>query len=229
MTYEYQQYLAHYGVKGQKWGQRNYQNEDGSYTAEGAERYWGGGHGRQPGAGPTAPAAPRSAMKRSTLNRVTRGFTRLNAPQKWRQKAYNAVYHPEDTPEQKAARKERRKKIVAISAGVAVAAIAAYGIAKSRSGSSGRSIQRLTDGRARANVFFQNTGIKMKTKAKLTLEKQARKKIRGITSGNTIAKQKKPNYIKSAKRTYDTLRSYTSGRSDEHIYKSLKKRKRVGG
>ena len=31
-------YLAHHGVKGQKWGIRRYQNEDGSYTEEGAKR-----------------------------------------------------------------------------------------------------------------------------------------------------------------------------------------------
>lgn len=39
MTYEYQQYLAHYGVKGQKHGRRRYQNEDGSLTPEGKEHY----------------------------------------------------------------------------------------------------------------------------------------------------------------------------------------------
>lgn len=31
--------LCHHGVKGQKWGVRRYQNEDGSYTQEGVERY----------------------------------------------------------------------------------------------------------------------------------------------------------------------------------------------
>jgi hypothetical protein len=31
--------LYHHGVKGQKWGVRNYQNEDGSLTEEGKERY----------------------------------------------------------------------------------------------------------------------------------------------------------------------------------------------
>lgn len=31
-------YLAHHGVKGQKWGVRRYQNEDGSYTDLGAKR-----------------------------------------------------------------------------------------------------------------------------------------------------------------------------------------------
>lgn len=28
-------YLIHYGTKGQKWGIRNYQNADGSYTSKG--------------------------------------------------------------------------------------------------------------------------------------------------------------------------------------------------
>lgn len=32
-------YLEHYGTKGQKWGIRKYQNEDGSLTAEGKQRY----------------------------------------------------------------------------------------------------------------------------------------------------------------------------------------------
>lgn len=32
-------YLAHHGIKGQKWGVRRYQNEDGSLTEEGKKRY----------------------------------------------------------------------------------------------------------------------------------------------------------------------------------------------
>lgn len=32
------EYLAHHGIKGQRWGVRRYQNEDGSYTDEGAKR-----------------------------------------------------------------------------------------------------------------------------------------------------------------------------------------------
>lgn len=32
-------YLEHHGIKGQKWGVRNYQNEDGTLTSEGRKRY----------------------------------------------------------------------------------------------------------------------------------------------------------------------------------------------
>lgn len=38
MTWE-DNYLAHFGIKGQKWGIRRYQNEDGSLTEEGRQRY----------------------------------------------------------------------------------------------------------------------------------------------------------------------------------------------
>lgn len=35
----YEYYLAHHGIKGQKWGVRRYQNTDGSLTAVGKKRY----------------------------------------------------------------------------------------------------------------------------------------------------------------------------------------------
>jgi len=40
-------YLAHHGVKGQKWGIRRYQNKDGSLTAEGKEKYLAYGRKRK--------------------------------------------------------------------------------------------------------------------------------------------------------------------------------------
>lgn len=38
MTKEYEDFLAHYGIKGMKCGQRRFQNEDGSLTDEGRQR-----------------------------------------------------------------------------------------------------------------------------------------------------------------------------------------------
>lgn len=37
--YRDEEYLAHHGIKGQKWGIRRYQNEDGTLTNEGKKRY----------------------------------------------------------------------------------------------------------------------------------------------------------------------------------------------
>ena len=39
MTYYYESELYHHGIKGQKWGIRRYQNEDGTLTEEGKRRY----------------------------------------------------------------------------------------------------------------------------------------------------------------------------------------------
>lgn len=41
--------LAHHGIKGQKWGQRRFQNEDGTWTAAGKERYGDDGGTRSAG------------------------------------------------------------------------------------------------------------------------------------------------------------------------------------
>lgn len=38
MSY-YNNYLAHYGIKGMKWGVRRYQRKDGSLTSAGKNRY----------------------------------------------------------------------------------------------------------------------------------------------------------------------------------------------
>lgn len=39
-------YLAHFGTKGMKWGERKWQNQDGTYTPAGLARYFGGGKNR---------------------------------------------------------------------------------------------------------------------------------------------------------------------------------------
>lgn len=41
-TYSNDEYLAHHGILGMKWGVRRYQNKDGSLTPEGRKRYGDG-------------------------------------------------------------------------------------------------------------------------------------------------------------------------------------------
>lgn len=55
-------YLEHYGVKGQKHGQRRYQNEDGSLTAEGREHY-GVGDPRKAGGAASSGEQKKAAFK----------------------------------------------------------------------------------------------------------------------------------------------------------------------
>ena len=108
MTKEYSDYLAHHGVKGQKWGVRNWQNEDGSYTEEGKHHYgWGYGYQRGQGSPP------------ASGNRVVR--------QRWQREArqQNVVVQQrrELSEQEKAERKSRARKIIIAGAAVTLAAI----------------------------------------------------------------------------------------------------------
>lgn len=62
-------YLAHHGVKGQKWGVRRYQNEDGSLNARGIKRY-SGKHGATKYVIDTNKALIETNKKRSIRNRA---------------------------------------------------------------------------------------------------------------------------------------------------------------
>jgi hypothetical protein len=46
---QYPDYLAHFGIKGMKWGVRRYQNKDGSYTKQGLSRRYGASGGSRSG------------------------------------------------------------------------------------------------------------------------------------------------------------------------------------
>ncbi|MBO7450608.1 MAG: hypothetical protein J6U54_09580 [Clostridiales bacterium] len=50
MWYYNTTYLCHHGILGQKWGRRRFQNEDGSLTAEGKQRYGSGDGEKKSGA-----------------------------------------------------------------------------------------------------------------------------------------------------------------------------------
>lgn len=72
----YEDYLAHHGIKGQKWGLRRFQNEDGSYTQEGRERY-----GRNRPESSTWKSSDVGALSDAELRRR---LTRLNQEQQYK-------------------------------------------------------------------------------------------------------------------------------------------------
>lgn len=71
MKYE-RTWLAHYGIRGQKWGVRRFQYENGSYTPEGKERY-----GRGSGKAFKTPESLSNFMK----NVKYKEFDRLMSPE----------------------------------------------------------------------------------------------------------------------------------------------------
>lgn len=125
MTPEYSEFLAHYGVKGQKWGTRQWQNEDGSYTEAGKHHY-GWGYGRQSnGYAPAPSGTPRHAMGGPKPSGMPRGAVAARSGRTAQQPRQRQLTQAEIE-----ARKARTKKILAIGAGVAVAAALSYGAYK---------------------------------------------------------------------------------------------------
>lgn len=61
MSMTVDEFLEHHGIKGQKWGIRRFQNQDGSLTPAGRKRY-----GDDSGGGESSPAQKRSFFKRKS-------------------------------------------------------------------------------------------------------------------------------------------------------------------
>ena len=63
-------YIQHHGVKGQKWGIRRYQNQDGTLTPEGRERYGHGSRRDENPSGKVHPVNPKGDNKKSILKNL---------------------------------------------------------------------------------------------------------------------------------------------------------------
>lgn len=82
-------YLAHYGILGQKWGVRRWQEKDGSYNQAGLERYFGSDHRQRKAEVKDARRQLRSAKKEYSKDFKeyynSNGKNRLNQLEKTRQ------------------------------------------------------------------------------------------------------------------------------------------------
>lgn len=122
MTYE-QNYLAHYGVPGQKWGVRRYQYENGTLTAAGKERYGKAdqdakGVSKSKGSKPESKTWKPSDASNLSDEELNRRNSRLQREQQYRQMTENSTKR-----EIKSTLKEAAKKIF-IGTAVSLAAVA---------------------------------------------------------------------------------------------------------
>ena len=147
----YEDFLMHYGVKGQKWGHRQWQNADGTYTEAGKHHY-GWGYGRQtigqqnvinPGARRPSSRAKVDGYQQQRL----RSPTRTTSQSQQRQVSEAEIE----------ARKARTRKILGIAAGVAVAAALSYaayrGSTKLRDNMRGEMIRNMSTDHSKINTL----------------------------------------------------------------------------
>lgn len=127
---DYRNYLEHHGIKGMKWGVRRFQNADGSYTSAGKGRY-GIGDGQS-----------------YTGVKSTRGIG-----EKIKNAAGNAgrkISGADLTPEQKAARNAKIKKVALAVAGTAAVAAGTYAAHKYYKSTMAEAMSMMNDARKHA-------------------------------------------------------------------------------
>lgn len=118
--------LRHHGIKGMRWGIRRYQNEDGSLTAAGEDRY-GKNYLNSDG------SQSYSQRERKQYLKEQNEIAKLQAKSKHFQKLeqrYKEQGMSDDEATQAAYRRAKTEKIIAAAVGVAVVAGVSYGLYK---------------------------------------------------------------------------------------------------
>lgn len=144
MVYYESNYLCHYGLKGMKWGQRRWQNVDGTFNAAGKARYFGANSDHRPDSVKEAKQKYKAARKE--YNKAFNNAYNHNHPysfSKKRREASNARWEEagkkaealnKAKSEYKQAKKSvsgnreaKLKKAAKIGATIAAAGLVAYG------------------------------------------------------------------------------------------------------
>jgi hypothetical protein len=144
MVYYESNYLCHYGLKGMKWGQRRWQNADGTFNAAGKARYFGANSDHRPDSVKEAKQKYKAARKE--YNKAFNNAYNHNHPysfSKKRREASNARWEEagkkaEELRKAKSeykqvknsasrSNKEKLQKAAKIGATIAAAGLVAYG------------------------------------------------------------------------------------------------------
>lgn len=131
----YNDELYHFGVKGQKWGQRRYQNKDGSYKSGAEGRYDGDDSNGPKQSGTikgTIQGIKRGAAVRKENRRLSSENKRLAAENaKYKKKADKAAAkEAKQANKKKFHLSDRQKKALKVGAAVGASVLAAYGAKK---------------------------------------------------------------------------------------------------
>lgn len=127
----YNDYLAHYGVKGMRWGVRRYENEDGTLTALGKKRKAYLDARRKASYEGSKKSIAESNYARREFNdqkirerlamSKKKSNRQLKLEEQYRKKGYS-----KDEAEIQAYKRARTEKVLAVAGGMAIAAIGAY-------------------------------------------------------------------------------------------------------
>lgn len=112
-------HLEHHGIKGQKWGVRRFQNEDGSLTAAGRERY-GSGEGSSNSDGSykvqrSSSKAPNGRFEDKFPEKLVRGTEQYEDLRSKVIYSWDGFHDAAESPAQKALQAEMDKKTSAIA------------------------------------------------------------------------------------------------------------------
>lgn len=150
MSVYYGNELYHHGIKGQRWGERNYQNPDGSLTAAGRERYRNAFSGKALGYRAFSKFSSATSKLHGGLDKITGGKVKVFGNSAKTQKGLASTFNRMADKAQQEANTKRdlkdyggqkaasnAKKAAAIGGTAVAAALAGYGIYRAVKGKGG--------------------------------------------------------------------------------------------
>ena len=176
-TRTHQGELYHHGIKGMKWGVRRFQNEDGSLTPAGKERY------DEPSQGT------------NSTNKKSKSLHRLKLEEKYRNEGLS-----KEEAEQKAIKRIKAEAYIAAAAGITVASCLAY--AKYKKYTTDKVFKENTEFQ-RIMRLSPNAIIRDDSRQYIAINKRDKVKYKGLYAQRLNDLNKTPKSIEQGLKVYD--------------------------